>query len=138
MKHFKLSFKGYWRAEKRDYIPHITGIYLVYRCTYVRSNDSVALSELVYIGQSEDVNRRIQEHCVDPEFVGALHEGETLCFSIAEVNHFDLDIVENALIYAQKPRLNTEGVNHYSYEDVGFDIEGRCSLLTYTSFTITV
>ena len=137
MKNIKLSFKGYWREEKRQYIPHFTGIYLVYSCKYCQSEDAVSLSDLIYIGQSEDVNSRISDHCQKNDFTPTLKEGETLCFSVAAVNHELLDLVENALVCAQKPTCNKRLTDSYRYENAGFDIDGRCALLKYTSFTIS-
>ena len=55
---------------------------------------------------------------------------------MAEVSNVDLDLVENALIYAQQPSMNTQGKASYNYQDASFLIEGRCSLLKYTIFTI--
>lgn len=137
MKNIKLSFKGYWREEKREFIPHLTGVYLVYSCRYNDSDDTVSLSDLIYIGKAEDVNSRIGNHCDANDFIPAVSKEETLCFSVAEVAHDLLDLVENALIFAQKPRLNKNLLNSYSYESAGFAIDGRCALLKYTSFTIS-
>lgn len=137
MKNIRLSFKGYWRAEKKDFIPHFMGVYLVYRGVYNANEDTVSLRDLVYIGQAEDVNRRINEHIDDPSFTGILQGKEILCFSVAQVSSNEIDLVENALIFAQKPILNTNLKQSYNHEAAGFVIEGRCSLLRYTSFTIS-
>lgn len=137
MKNIKLLFKGYWREEKRKYIPHIGGIYLVYRCVYDPESDTVSLSDLVYIGQSVDVNQRIAQHFKEGTFDGVAQDNETLCFSVAEVPAGDLDLVENALIFAQQPVLNNVGKENYNHESASFSIEGRCGLLQYTCFTIS-
>lgn len=137
MKNIKLSFKGYWREDRRSFIPHITGVYLVYRCIHDPILNTVSLRDLIYIGQSKDVNERIEQHCHESQFRSVVNVGETLCFSVAEVPSEDLNLVENALLFAQKPGLNTQGKDSYNYPDASFLIEGRCSLLNYTIFTIT-
>lgn len=137
MKNIKLTFKGYWRAEKSEFIPEKAGVYLVYKCTYYPSSDTVSLSDLIYIGKSNNVNRRVQEHLQANDLIESIQSGETLCFSFAEVPEGELELVENALIFAQQPKYNHKGKESYLYEDAGFSIEGRCSLLRYTSFTIT-
>ena len=137
MKNYTLNFSGYWRESKKAHIPEISGIYLVYRCVYVPSSDTVSLRELVYIGQSNDVNERISQHSDSHDFQGILSPGEELCYSVAEVPKADLNLVENALIFAQQPKLNERGKTSFSYPDSSFDIVGRCALLRYTSFKIT-
>lgn len=137
MQNIKLSFKGYWREERREFIPHLTGVYLVYRCVHDPIGNTVSLRDLIYIGQSTDVNVRIDQHCNEQDFNSVLRGEETLCFSVAEVSSGDLDLVENALIYAQQPNLNTQGKGSYNYQEASFLIEGRCSLLRYTIFTIS-
>ena len=83
-----------------------------------------------------NIQERILNHNKRPEFMAALIEGEQICYSYAEVKEQDLDIVENALVYAQKPRLNKELVDSYNHEPAQFNIEGKCSLLNYTYFSI--
>ena len=132
----KLNFRGYWREINKTGIPNVKGVYLVYRCLYNSANDTVSLKELVYIGQSHDVNNRIAEHSANKDFDGVLQNEETLCYSVAEVSS-NLDLIENALIFMQKPRCNKKLTDTYSYEDASFDLGGRCSLVRYNSFTIT-
>lgn len=132
----KLNFRGYWRDVNRTGIPNIEGVYLVYRCIYNIDNDTVTLKELVYIGQSKDVNQRIAEHSSKGDFTYVLKTGETLCYSIAEVDS-KLDLVENALVFMQKPRCNDRLKDSYTFGNASFDLGGRCSLVKYNSFTIT-
>ena len=137
MKSFTLNFSGYWRESKKEHIPGFTGIYLVYRCVYNPSSDTVTLRELVYIGQSDDVNERILQHSQNRDFQRVLFLGEELCYSVSEVQKKDLDLVENALIYAQQPKLNNQGKDSFRYQDCSFNLVGRCALLKFTSFSIT-
>lgn len=137
MKNFSLNFKGYWREEKIAYIPEFLGVYLVYRCTFNQLGKTVSLKELIYIGRANNVNRRIAEHSSNRDFRNELSSGEELCFSVAEVSKSDLNLVENALIFAQQPRLNEQGKQSFGFPDSSFNIGGRCALLRYTSFTIT-
>ena len=53
-----------------------------------------------------------------------------------DVSMDDLNIVENALVFAQKPRLNSDLVDSFNHESAGFLVEGKCALLDYTDFTI--
>lgn len=137
MKSFTLNFKGYWRESNKDYIPEVSGIYLVYRCVFNPIPRTVSLRELIYIGKSNNVKRRVSEHVTNHDFLETVRPGEEICYSVAEVSVFDLCLVENALIFAQKPRLNSQGKDVYVYQDSSFDVVGRCALLKYTSFSVT-
>lgn len=136
MKQYNINFNGYRRDDKKQTLPHYSGIYMVYRCVYHKESDRVTLKEIIYIGQAEDLNERINNHEKSKKFQEKCKDGEELCYAYANVSLDDLDIVENALIFAQKPPLNSELVDSFNHESAGFWIEGKCALLKYTDFTI--
>lgn len=136
MKIFHLQFKGYWLEVNKEYIPEYSGIYLIYTCRYVPETNKVSLSEIVYIGKAKNLKNRIADHDED-EFKDFLKDGETLCYACAAMPQKDLAIVENALVFAEKPVGNKMLKDNYSYEDAKFVIEGMCAKLKYTSYTIT-
>lgn len=133
---FTLNFHGYWRDCNKSGVPAESGVYLVYRCMYNADSDTVTLHELIYIGKSVDVNNRLQQHEQDQDFDGQCSKNETLCYSFAPVELAHLDIVENALIFAQKPRLNENLKDHYNHHHASFVLLGRCALMNYTDFKI--
>ena len=106
IKSYSLIFNGYWREIDKKGIPSKSGIYLVYRCVYNVKSNTVGLKDIIYIGQAENVRERIVNHDRLTDFMSQLQQGEELCYSVAEVSKSDLDVVENALIFAQKPILN--------------------------------
>ena len=135
MSEYNLNFRGYWIDAHSSAIPSVSGVYLVYRCTY--DAEGVTLKELLYIGQSTDLNARINDHEKKEIFLHECEEGETIYYSVAEVPQNDLDVVENALIFAQKQRLNTQLKDHFEHDiPVSLKLEGRCKLLNYVNFTI--
>ena len=135
MDKYNLNFNGYWVEDRISGMPNTSGIYFVYRCIY--DKEGVILKELIYIGQSENVHDRIKSHEKKDLFKKACLEGETLCYSVAEVPSGSLNIVENALIFAQKPKLNDRYKDEFKYNiPVSFMIEGRCKLMKYQNFTI--
>lgn len=136
MKKYNVLFNGYRRDVNKAGLPTYSGIYIVYRCTFNEEKQTVSLKELLYIGQAKNIQERISTHDKRQEFLNALNGDEQICYSYAEVKEQDLDIVENALVYAQKPRLNTALVDSYNHEPAQFNIEGKCSLLNYTNFSI--
>lgn len=137
MKEYKLIFQGYWRDVNKDNIPTKSGIYMVYRCDYDKSSDTVGLKEIVYIGKAENLNERLANHKLLDNYKGRLTKGEELCYAIAFLNNDDLLDAERALIYAQKPPLNTNGVDEYSGPDIAMKVDGQCLKLKYTDYTIT-
>lgn len=137
MKNYTLNFNGYWRESRKESVPAVPGVYLVYRCVYNSQSRTVTLRELIYIGKAINVNRRVAEHSSRLDFHSELQEGEEICYSVAEVSIFDYNLVENALIFAQKPRLNEKGKDSFNYPDSSFNIVGRCALLKLVSFSIT-
>lgn len=137
MKQYNVNFKGYRRDCKKASLPHYSGVYIVYRCKYNTVTDKVTLQEIIYIGQAEDLNERLNHHEKYSNFLEACKTGEEICYAYANVSMDDLDIIENALIFSQKPQLNSDLKNSFDYDNAAFTIEGKCSLLKYTNFTIS-
>lgn len=136
MKRYNINFKGYRRDCNKATLPHDSGIYMVYRCIYDSLTDKVTLKEIIYIGQAEDLCDRLNNHDKRPLFLKACERGEEICYAYANVSMDDLNIVENALVFAQKPRLNFDLVDSFNYDSAAFLVEGKCALLDYTDFTI--
>ena len=137
MAEYNVTFNGYRLDRDKSGLPTYGGIYLVYCCVYNADTNRVSLRKLIYIGKSVNINDRVNNHDRYEEFTKQLQQGETLCYSYASVAPSDMDIVENALIYMQKPPLNNELKNSFNYPDSQFDFEGRCALLKETHFSIT-
>ena len=135
MKEIILNFEGYWRDSNKKGLPDYAGIYMVYRCQYNATNNAVSLIEIIYIGQSDNIHDRLVEHEKYEAFKSRLLLGEELCFSCAKVDN-DIDIAENALIFAQKPVLNFQGKDSYNYEKAHVIADGACAGLKYMNFTI--
>lgn len=136
MKHYNINFKGYRLDCKKATLPHCSGIYMVYRCTCDSTRRKVSLKELIYIGQAEDLCERLNNHEKYPQFLETCKIGEEICYAYANISMDDLDIVENALVFVRKPRLNSELVDSFVHESASFLVEGRCALLDYTDFNI--
>lgn len=137
IKSYSLNFNGYWREINKNGIPSKTGIYLVYRCVYDAKNNTVGLKDIIYIGQAENIHDRIANHERLEDFKSQLIKGEELCYSVAEVSASDLDVVENALIFAQKPVLNEQLKDTFNYGAVTVKVDGRCACMKYTDFKIS-
>ena len=136
MEQYNINFNGYRRDCNKATLPHYSGIYIVYRCIYHSETDKVTLLEIIYIGKAEDLNERLNNHEKYQKFLEACNAGEEICYAYANVSMDDLDVVENALIFAQKPSLNSELVDSFNHASAGFLVEGKCSLLEYTDFRI--
>ena len=137
IKSYSLIFNGYWREIDKKGIPSKSGIYLVYRCVYNVKSNTVGLKDIIYIGQAENVRERIVNHDRLTDFMSQLQQGEELCYSVAEVSKSDLDVVENALIFAQKPILNDKLKDSYNHGAVTVKVDGRCACMKYSVFKIS-
>lgn len=137
MEEYNVNFNGYRLDKDKSGLPAYGGIYLVYCCIFNEDTNRVYLDRLIYIGQSVNINDRLNNHERYEDFIAELKEGETLCYSYASVAPKDMNIVENALIFMQKPKLNNDLKDSFNYPDSQFDFEGRCALLKETHFSIT-
>lgn len=136
MKKYNVNFKGYWLDENKGSIPNSSGVYLVYRCKFNETVNKVSLIEIIYIGQATDLQERIKNHDKRVSFLSTCKNQEKLCYSIAEIESQNLNIIENALIFAQQPGLNEQYKDNFNYEESAFDLDGACALMKHTNFTI--
>lgn len=132
----KVLLRGYWRDCDKNKMPAKTGIYVVYRSSYNEKWNYISLKEIIYIGKAENVRERVTTHDKLSLFNTKLKEGEELCYSFGQVEKDHLDIVENALIYAQQPDLNTELRDNYTYDATHITLDGTYELMKYKDFTI--
>lgn len=135
MKEINLNFEGYWRDCNKSGLPTYSGVYLVYRCFYNHRADTVSLVDIIYIGKAANINKRHENHEKYEMFLSCLQQGEELCYSCATVEN-NLEEVENALIFAQKPLLNDQGKFEFNYPKVHVVASGSCACIKYDNFYI--
>jgi hypothetical protein len=130
-----LDFQGYWREINQGGIPNNSGIYLVYRCVFNQSGQTVTLNKLIYIGESEEVKDRIENHEKKPIWQKKLQQGEQLCFSFAPITNSDRERAEAALIFKHKPECNEEYTTNFPFDTATINSSGRCDSII-ASFTV--
>lgn len=135
MKQISLEFNGYWREVNKSGVPAQSGVYCVYACTYNQTEGTVSIRELMYIGESENVQKRLSNHEKLSKWESRLRSGETLCYSFAGVGNVDRVRAEAALIYHHRPPCNTEYVNYFPYPETTIRTSGRNYLLK-SEFTV--
>lgn len=133
---YKKSFKGYYLDRDISSLPHDSGVYMIYRCVYDEKTDEVNLKELFYIGKASDLFQEVRYHKRRNEFLAQAKVGEEICYSYTLVSKQQYDIIENALVFMQKPRLNTNLVDSYDHQDAAFHFSGSCSMLKLIDYKI--
>lgn len=132
---FYVYIDGYWRDIKKSAIPHHSGVYLVYVGTYNQFTNTVAPRKLIYIGEADNVNIRIQNHERRNNWLKYLQTGEELIFSTGEVLASSRARVEAAYIFQHKPPVNTEYVNSFPFDQTTIISSGMTTFLN-TNFRV--
>lgn len=126
-----ITFDGFWRETNKAWITPCAGIYCVYACTYLSEVGKVRLDELLYIGQSVNVNARIMAHEKIELWKSCINPFQELCYSVAEVVQSHLrDVCEAVLIYNAQPRCNDMLTGRYYQEAVKISLDGKIGLLS--------
>lgn len=126
-----ITFDGFWREPNKAWITPCAGIYCVYACTYLLEAKKVHLDELLYIGQSENVNERIMSHEKAALWKSCLNPSQELCYSVAEVVQSHVrDVCADALTYCAQPRCNDVLTRRYDQESVKLSLDGKVGLLS--------
>lgn len=134
MQTIELLFEGYWREIKKDDVPPKPGIYCVYTCEI--SNGKLSSLELIYIGESSNVNDRVANHERLPEWKELLNPGGTLCYSFANIASPRREIAEAAMIYKHQPLTNHEYKNDFPHETTTVKLLGKVVVGLCTEFTV--
>ena len=136
MKEIELAFEGYWGEKDKTSIPEKSGIYCVYAC-FISFGGGVGLPrELIYIGESENVNDRIAKHERLNNWKERLDSGEMLCYSFAPVASVDREIAEAALIFYHQPPCNEEYTDSFPFQDTTITTSGKNDSLSL-KFSVT-
>lgn len=137
-KTYDLNFKGYWQDKNKSGLPHVPGIYCVYKGT-LRPDGTVNLDKIVYIGEAEDINKRHneKEHEHYKDFVRVCGGVEHVWYNAAEVlgGEDERKRVENALIYKIQPEINDKGKDSFNYPQTTINSKGNHHFIPNT-FTV--
>ena len=133
MKIIRLEFNGFWGNP--SYLPQTSGVYCVYRGIPNPEKNTIALKELLYIGQTNNIQARITNHERLASWKSKLLPGQALRFSYCEIDLPDREHAEAALIYRHKPSLNTEYVYSFPFDDTKIRITGDIGFLD-TNFIV--
>lgn len=133
---YRKKFEGYTLDSEGENLPTESGVYMIHRCVPDPVTHTVNLVELFYIGKATNLKQEIMNHKRRPEFLAQAKRGEVICYSYAFVNRVQYDIVENGLIFMQKPRLNDNLKWNYNHQDAAFHFSGACDLLSYKDYKI--
>jgi len=134
-KTISLEFDGYWREPAISGLPAESGIYCIYTCTHNQKEKTLSLKKLIYIGESQDVKKRISNHEKWDEWKKHQNKGEVICISCAKVADGSRNRAEAAMIYKHKPPVNIEYVDCFPYDKTTINTSGKNRLLK-SQFTV--
>ncbi len=132
---YSIEFDGYWREKNKGSVPSKSGIYCVYSCVHNVAEKNITIKKLIYIGESENVNQRIDGHKKLPDWKKHLNSGEVLCYSFGGVPSANRDRCEAVMIYNHMPPENTEYANAFPFDKTTMNLSGKTAKLT-TNFTV--
>lgn len=117
MPQYVLYFEGYYNES---YLPasfYDSGIY----CVYVGENQPTYNNDKampIYIGESQNVGKRINEHELKDTWRTSLLSGQELIYSFAKTSsEEERKGAESALIYHHQPRWNSEYKGGFTYPE---------------------
>lgn len=124
-KSYSIDFNGYW--TNINSLPTAAGIYCVYACT--DSPQSVSISKLLYIGESDNIWKRVKNHEKTAEWKRQLGRNEVLCFNASTTPVLglsdDRERIEAAMIFHHKPPCNVEYKYSFPFDSTTVRISGR-------------
>lgn len=121
-----LEFDGYWRQHEIYSIAAESGIYCVYAGTYKPGSDRITPSRLIYVGESDNMRNRVENHGKWTDWQKQLKEGEEICFNTTPIfPKVDRERAESAIIYKHKPACNTDYVDEFPFDTTTISTSGK-------------
>lgn len=136
MKQYELEFDGYWEVGTTG-VADYAGIY----CIYVWPPHEIDNSRLIYIGEAEDIESRVDEHIGNEDmFLRFVYHAiienreppasgkisEELYFSAARIEvRGDRERAEAAMINFHKPPANKEYKHNFIFPDTEIFLLGE-------------
>lgn len=138
MSKFTINVQGYYLDESRKDFPLSSGIYFVYRGIHDIERNRAILNELIYIGETDNLRQRHNEHDRREDFLNTLGEGEVLfyCYAKTSCTEEDRKQIESALIYAILPSLNEKSTTTFNYPTTEIIVEGNRHAFVPSSITM--
>ena len=125
---YTLQFVGYWIDERREYMPVYSGVYCVYACSK-RSDGSLDLLRLLYIGNAKNLNSELSHHAKRPLWFASAGAGNDICYSCAALDWRSLSVCESALIFQHKPVCNEANKESFLHQATRVRTSGANFLL---------
>ena len=134
---YNLKIQGYYRDEIRSHFPNVACVYFVYRGVLNLDDNTCFLKELIYIGQTNDLNKRFSEHEKRGDFLSLCEKGEMLFYTYAEITGSETarKHIEAALIYELRPQLNVQAIGSFDYPKTRIIVEGNRHAFVPASIT---
>lgn len=99
----EVNMSGWISEFKKDLLPSRQGVYLVFGGVACgtkneKGENEAYINHLIYIGQSEDIQSRLESHEKTERFESALKGDETIFYYYIKVEEDVVDDCEGALI----------------------------------------
>lgn len=126
MVEYSINVQGYFMEDGMSCIPSSSGIYLVYRGFHDMENNRAILKELLYIGETSNLNDSLNNKLNLNQYTKFLHDDERLffCYASVEDNAQTRKNIANRLVCVTLPSLNVEDANANTNDNIIIRIEG--------------
>lgn len=123
---YELKFGKAYREDSINELPNESGIYLVFRGEYKENNSIIGLEELIYVGETQNVYNRFQNHGMKGIWNRELIDDQELFYFFAPIID-DRERVEATMIFYHQPVCNTNRKSSFDYDTTRVTILGSLS-----------
>jgi hypothetical protein len=126
MADYSLNLIGYFVQDKMEGLPSSSGIYVVYRGLLDGERNIAILKELLFIGETENLNHSMNSRDNHTKFSESLQDGEKLfyCYAKIETDSQVRKDIATVLVSHSLPTLNDLDTEALDLHDMVINIEG--------------
>ena len=126
--------QGFYLERDKITLPHIPGIYVVYRCDYDSSSGILEIKDVLYIGETQNVHKRHngtpdhpKQHEHYEDFVREAGGADHVCYGVVPMEDYSDDNriwIQDAMIFRQKPPINSGAEkDHYNHPAINLTLQ---------------
>jgi hypothetical protein len=124
-----IHIQGFWRDQHKNDLKDSPGIFFVYEAKFNKTDQTVDLLHLIYIGDADNIRTGILNHESYPLWQKSLTPGNELCYAFAPVDSYYRERVKAAYILTHKPPANTNTNESFQYDKTTLVSTGSAALV---------
>jgi len=124
-----VELEGFWREDYLEFIPEISGIYVVYESYFDEEEDFLDFHRIIYIGESNNLKNNLLNHPDLNTWRAGLKVKNELSFAYTACDEKDRERIKSAYVNQHKPSFNHASEFEFPFQRTVIISRGNLGLI---------